>query len=82
VKTVLLTGSHVSFVKRRLMSKGFPPTSVAVLKRNQLESWKLTITPFVKENDLIFGLGNIAGAGFEIVDSMTSPISMDVHNDT
>jgi len=70
VHSVVVTGTHAPYTRRKLLSNGMKPERVRTWSdddvRNPLEAFGM----MVKDEATVFGFGNIAGDGFRILDAL------------
>ncbi len=68
IDKVFLSGSHKYFAKYKLINKHFNKSKIVLLTNHLLKNDDKFIQLFQKENQLVFGVGNIKNAGFKIIE--------------
>lgn len=64
---IFLSGSHKHFAKSKLINNHFNKSKIILLNKKLLTDFNEFLKYFEKENQIAFGVGNIKGSGFKII---------------
>jgi poly-gamma-glutamate synthase PgsB/CapB len=66
ISNIALTGSHSPAARRALLRAGFPAGDIRIWKNRDISMAGALVTGICDNNSVVFGFGNIHGAGFDI----------------
>ncbi len=67
---IILTGDHRPYVRRRLLLKKWPKERLIVWKQEDVAQASIRLREYGFKQTLVFGLGNIQGEGFKILEQI------------
>jgi len=70
ISKVIITGTHIPRTRKEIVKSGFDKNKIYSWKNSQVNSSLNSLNEIVGKNALVFGLGNIAGDGFVILESL------------
>jgi gamma-polyglutamate synthase len=70
VSKVILTGTHIPRTRKEIIKSGFDKNKIFTWNKSQITNPLNSLDKIVSKNSIVFGLGNIAGDGFVILDSL------------
>jgi gamma-polyglutamate synthase len=72
VSKVILTGTHIPRTRKEIIKSGFDKNKIYSWKKSDISNSLKSLDKITYKNALIFGLGNIAGDGFIILESLNN----------
>lgn len=70
LKYIILIGSHVPKTKRFMIQLGLPHDKIKTWSNKQIENINNNLEKLTSTSTVVVGIGNIAGEGFKILDSI------------
>jgi gamma-polyglutamate synthase len=71
ISMIIITGTHVPRTRREIIKSGFDKNKIISWKKSEVSNSLKSLSKLVTKNALVFGLGNIAGDGFCILESLS-----------
>ena len=70
LKNIILVGTHVPKTKRLLYQYGLQQDKIIPWSKDEIDNISFSLESLVTDNTVILGIGNIAGDGFKILNSI------------
>jgi gamma-polyglutamate synthase len=70
VSKVILTGTHIPRTRKEIVKSGFDEDNIYAWKKSESIDALKSLKKIVTKNSLVFGIGNIAGDGLSILESL------------
>lgn len=67
---VILTGTHIPRTRSGLLKTGFRSENITTWKKDELKNSYMSLKKIIRSDALVIGLGNIAGDGFLLLESL------------
>ena len=71
---VVLTGTHIPRAQREIIKAGFDKNKIYIWNNGKIKKAFESLQSITQNNALVFGLGNIAGDGFTILESLYASV--------
>jgi gamma-polyglutamate synthase len=72
ISKIILTGTHIPRTKKEIVNSGFDSNKIYAWKKSEVSNVLASLSKIITKNSLVFGIGNIAGDGFSILESLNN----------